>query len=71
VAIDAIDPDALVYAIDEAETSRLRAELAANDDRPRGPRPFEVNPVGERLFLRPADLGTKQGAPGPLPGRAG
>ena len=68
VAIHAIDPDALEYRIDHEETSRLRAELAAKDDRPRGLAPFEVNPMGEQLFLEPAELGTAGGAPRPLPG---
>jgi len=56
VAIEEIDADALVYEVDEAETERLRAELA-NDDRPRGTGPFEVNPLGERLFGTPEELG--------------
>ena len=56
VAIEEIDADALVYEVDEAETERLRAELA-NDDRPRGTGPFEVNPLGERLFGTPEKLG--------------
>jgi N-methylhydantoinase B len=70
VAIEAIDPDALEYRIDEEETARLRAALAAGDDRPRGTAPFEVNPLGERLFGTPEELGTSDGAPGPLPGQA-
>jgi N-methylhydantoinase B len=70
VAIEAIDPDALEYRIDEEETARLRAALAAADDRPRGTAPFEVNPLGERLFGTPEELGTSDGAPGPLPGQA-
>ena len=70
VAIEAIDPDALEYRIDEEETARLRAELRAKDDRPRGTAPFEVNPIGERLFRRPSELGTSGGPIGPLPGQA-
>jgi N-methylhydantoinase B len=70
VAIDVIDTDALDYRIDEKETARLRRELAANDDRARGTAPFEVNPLGEKLFLRPAGLGTSDGPTGPLPGQA-
>jgi hypothetical protein len=70
VAIEAIDPDALEYRIDEEQTARLRAALAASDDRPRGTAPFEVNPLGERLFGTPEELGTSGGAPGPLPGQA-
>jgi N-methylhydantoinase B len=67
VAIEQIDADALEYRIDHEETDRLRAELAA-DDRPRGLAPFEVNPMGEQLFLEPAELGTSGGANRPLPG---
>jgi N-methylhydantoinase B len=59
VAIEEIDADSLDYRVDEDETARLRAELAANDDRPRGVAPFEVHPGGERLFLRPDRLGTR------------
>ena len=70
VAIEAVDPDALDYRIDEDETARLRAALAAKDDRPRGLAPFEVNPIGEQLFATPDELGTSDGAPGPLPGQA-
>jgi hypothetical protein len=70
VAIDVVDADALDYRIDEDETKRLRAELAGNDDRPRGTGPFEVNPLGEELFRRPSELGTSGGAAGPLPGQA-
>ena len=70
VAIEVIDADALEYRIDEQETARLRAELAASDDRPRGTAPFEVNPLGEELFKRPAELGTSDGPTGPLPGQA-
>ena len=57
VAIDEVDADVLDFRIDQDETDRLRAALAENDDRPRGLAPFEVNPMGERLFLEPAELG--------------
>jgi N-methylhydantoinase B len=70
VAIEAVDPDALDFRIDETETTRLRAELASSDARPRGLAPFEVNPMGEELFLEPEALGTADGSPGPLPGHA-
>ena len=59
VAITEVDADALVYEIDEQETARLREQLAP-DERPRGTGPFEVNPLGERLFARPAELGTSR-----------
>jgi N-methylhydantoinase B len=59
VAITEVDADALVYEVDEQETARLRAELGA-DERPRGTGPFEVNPLGERLFARPSELGTSR-----------
>jgi N-methylhydantoinase B len=59
VAITEVDADALVYEVDEEETARLRDALAG-DERPRGTGPFEVNPLGERLFGRPADLGTSR-----------
>lgn len=62
VAIKEIDPDALVYEVDEEETRKLREQLA-KDDRPRGTGPWEVHPLGERLFLTPEDLGTSDGAP--------
>ena len=70
VAIEVIDADALEYRIDDHETARLRAELAAKDERPRGTAPFQVNPLGEQLFKRPAELGTSDGPTGPLPGQA-
>jgi N-methylhydantoinase B len=70
VAVNVIDADALEYEIDREETARLRHELASSDDRPRGLGPFEVNPMGERLFLEPGALGTSDGAPGLLPGQA-
>ena len=57
VAITEVDADALVYEVDEEETERLRAELA-KDERPRGVGPFEVNPLGEKLFRGPGELGT-------------
>jgi hypothetical protein len=59
VEIRLVDEDALVYEVDEAETARLRAELAAGDARPRGTAPFEVHPIGEQLFERPDALGTR------------
>jgi N-methylhydantoinase B len=59
VEIRLVDEDALVYEVDDAETARLRAELAANDERPRGTAPFEVHPIGEQLFERPNVLGTR------------
>lgn len=62
VAIDEIDPDSLRYEVDEAETERLRAALAA-DERPRGTGPFEVHELGEGLFARPEELGTRGKAP--------
>ncbi len=52
VEIREIDPDALVYEIDEAETVRLRTRLAGDDARPRGLGPHQVHPLGERLILR-------------------
>jgi N-methylhydantoinase B len=70
VAIEVFDEDSLDYRIDEAETSRARAKLAEHDERPRGLAPFEVNPMGERLFQQPEELGTSEGRPGPLPGQA-
>ena len=63
VAVAVVDAEALVYEIDEAETERLRAALAAKDERPRGMAPFEVNPIGEQLFERPDALGTRSRAP--------
>jgi N-methylhydantoinase B len=71
VAIEEVDPDALDYRIDATETEALRARLADADDRPRGLAPFEVNPLGEKLFLEPEALGTTDGPPSSLPGRAG
>jgi hypothetical protein len=71
VAIEVPDADALDYRIDETETGRLRDALAERDERPRGLAPFEVNPLGEELFLEPEVLGTADGPPGPLPGHAG
>lgn len=68
VAIEEIDSDALDCRIDEAETTRLRGELAANDDRPRGLGSFEVSRTGQRLFLQPEQLGTSNGARGPAAG---
>ncbi len=71
VAIDAVDADALDYRIDHDQTATLRAALEDSDDRRRGLAPFEVNPMGEELFKTPGELGTSQGAPGPLPGQTG
>jgi N-methylhydantoinase B len=71
VAIREIDRDALLYEIDEAETARLREQLSASDDRPRGVAPFEVHPIGEQLFAEPEELGTRNGPGRPLPGQAG
>ena len=70
VAIEEVDADTLDYRIDQAQTATLRAALAAKDNRPRGLAPFEVNPLGEQLFLQPGELGTSEGARGPLPGQA-
>jgi N-methylhydantoinase B len=56
VSITEVDADALVYEVDDDETKRLRAALAARDDRPRGLGPFEVHEAGERLFRVPAEL---------------
>ena len=47
------DADALRYEIDLTETARLRAALAAADNRPRGLKAYEVHPLGERLIQRP------------------
>lgn len=58
VSIQEIDADALIYEVDEAETDRLRVELA-KDSRPRGVGPFEVHPGGEELFGSPEQLGTR------------
>jgi N-methylhydantoinase B len=60
VAIEEIDADSLDYRVDAEETARLRAELAADDARPRGVAPFEVHPGGEELFSRPDELGTRE-----------
>ena len=62
VAVSEIDADALVYEIDEGETARLREAIAASDSRPRGLRPFEVHPLGERLFQTPAELAGGNGS---------
>jgi N-methylhydantoinase B len=59
VSIRELDADALVYEVDQEETARLRESLAASDDRPRSTAPFEVNPIGEQLFARPDELGTR------------
>jgi N-methylhydantoinase B len=56
VVIREIDSDALLYAVDDAETKHLRAELAARDIRPRGLGPGEVNPLGEQRFRKPSEL---------------
>jgi N-methylhydantoinase B len=55
VAIRAVDPDSLLYELDEDETERLRAELRRADGRARGLGPHEVHPLGERLFASPDD----------------
>ncbi|MCE3267149.1 MAG: methylhydantoinase [Solirubrobacterales bacterium] len=62
VAITEVDADALVYEVDEQETQRLRGELA-EDGRPRGTGPFEVNELGEKLFRDPGELDTRGGTP--------
>jgi hypothetical protein len=62
VAIIEVDADALVYEVDEQETRRLRGELA-DDGRPRGTGPFEVNELGEKLFRDPGELDTRGGTP--------
>jgi N-methylhydantoinase B len=59
VEIREIDPDSLVYEVDLERTTEHRAARAADDQRPRGVGPFEVNPDGERLFGRPPELGTR------------
>jgi N-methylhydantoinase B len=51
VEIEEIDPDALLYELDQQETDRLRARLAAKDERPRGLGAHQVHPLGERLIL--------------------
>ena len=58
VAITEVDADALVYEVDAGETDELRKRLA-KDGRQRGTGPFEVNPLGEELFARPDELGTR------------
>ena len=63
VAVEEIDADSLDYRVDDGETARLRAELAAADERPRGVAPFEVHPGGEELFRRPDELGTRAAEP--------
>jgi N-methylhydantoinase B len=50
VEITEIDPDALIYEIDQQESERLRARLSAADVRQRGLGPHEVHPLGERLI---------------------
>lgn len=67
VAITEVDADALRYEVDQGETERLRAQLAA-DGRPRGTGPFEVHELGERLFAGPAELGTRRPTAEPGPG---
>lgn len=61
VAITEVNADALEYEVDEAETEKLRKQLA-KDDRPRGTGPFEVNELGEKLFRDPGELGTRNGS---------
>ena len=70
VAIEASTPRRSSTGSTQDETARLRAALEAKDDRPRGLAPFEVNPLGEQVFATPNELGTSDGAPGPLPGQA-
>jgi N-methylhydantoinase B len=56
VVIASFDADTLALEVDEAETARLRSELARAERR-HGTGPFEVHPLGEQLFARPAELG--------------
>jgi N-methylhydantoinase B len=51
VQIEEIDPDALLYELDQQETDRLRTRLAAKDERPRGLGGQQVHPLGERLIF--------------------
>jgi len=55
VEITEIDRDALVYQVDRQETERLRAGLAARDERTRGLSAHQVHPLGERLIHRNRD----------------
>jgi N-methylhydantoinase B len=57
VAFREIDPDALLYELDEPETERLRNELRSSDTRTRGLGPHEVHPLGEQLLAKPSALG--------------
>jgi N-methylhydantoinase B len=59
VLVREIDPDALIFEIDEDQTRKLREQLRAVDDRPRDVGPFMVHPLGERLFQRPLELWEK------------
>ena len=56
VAITEVDADALVYEVNQDETERLRLALSGADVRPRGLAPWEVHPLGEQLFGKPAQL---------------
>jgi len=69
VAITEVDADTLDYSVDEKETEKLRRQLA-KDGRPRGTAPFEVNPLGEKLFAAPGELGTRGGGAAPASGNA-
>jgi hypothetical protein len=64
VAITEQDADTLMYEVNLKETDRLRQALAADDRRTRGLGPWQVHPLGERLFARPSDLSREPGAPG-------
>jgi N-methylhydantoinase B len=66
VKIDEVDADALVYEVDLETTARLRAALAGEDRRERGLGPWEVHPLGERLFARPGELHASAATVSPL-----
>ena len=55
VAIDEVDADALDYDRSGRDGAPASA-LSGADDRPRGLAPFQVNPMGEQLFKKPAQL---------------
>ncbi len=61
VAITEVDADALIYEVDRAETESLRLALGRADVRPRGLAPWEVHPLGEQLFEKPAQLHSSAG----------
>ena len=63
VAITEIDADALVLRGRRAGDRRAPRASSPEDERPRGTGPFEVNELGERLFARPGELGTRDRAP--------